>query len=110
MTWKWTPECECAFQSLKENLTSYPVFAYPDVDGGQFILDCDASDYGIGAVLSQVQDGVERAIAYGSRTLNIAEENYCVARRELHTLVYFNKYFQVYLIRRKSCAYRSQFT
>ena len=59
VTWKWTPECESAFQILKENLTSYPVLAYPDVDGRHFLLDCDASDYGIGAVLSQVQDGVE---------------------------------------------------
>ena len=101
VTWKWTPECENAFQSLKENLTSYPVLAYPDVDGGQFILDCDASDYGIGAVLSQVQDGVERVIAYGSRTLNNAEENYCVTRREMLALVYFTKYFQEYLIGRE---------
>ena len=111
VTWKWTPECENAFQSLKENLTSYPVLAYPDVDGGQFILDCDASDYGIGAVLSQVQDGVERVIAYGSRTLNNAEENYCVTRREMLALVYFTKYFQEYLIWEKvSCTNRPQFT
>ncbi|MCW4334348.1 MAG: RNase H-like domain-containing protein, partial [Candidatus Thiodiazotropha endolucinida] len=60
VSWKWEPECEKSFQTLKEKLVSYPVLAYPDINGGQFILDCDASDYGIGAVLSQVQNGDER--------------------------------------------------
>ena len=94
-------DCESAFQSLKEKLITYPVLAYPDVDSGQFILDCDASDHGIEAVLSQVQNGVKRVIAYGSRTLNNAEENYCVTRREMLAVVYFTKYFQEYLIGRK---------
>ena len=44
---------------------------------------------------------VLRVIAYGSRTLNNAEENYCVTRREMLALVYFTKYFQEYLIGRK---------
>ena len=101
VTWKWTSQCESAFQSLKEKLITYPVLAYPDFDGGQLILDFDASDHGIGAVLSQVQNGVERVIAYGSRTLNNAEENYCVTRREMLAVVYFTKYFQEYLIGRK---------
>ena len=99
--WKWSKECEESFQSLKGKLVSYPVLAYPDIDGGRFILDCDASDHGIGAVLSQEQDGIERVIAYGSRTLNSAEENYCVTRSEMLALVYFTKYFQEYLIGRK---------
>ena len=48
------------------------VQAYPDIFGGQFILDCDAADHGIGAVLTNVQQGYERVIMYGSMALNSA--------------------------------------
>ena len=58
-----------------------PVLAYPDKDA-QFILDTDASDFGIGAVLSQTIDGVERVIAYGSHVLSRAKRGYCITRRE----------------------------
>jgi hypothetical protein len=51
--------------------------SYPE-DYGDFILDTDACDSSIGAVLSQMQDGRLRIIAYGSRTLNKAEKNYCI--------------------------------
>jgi hypothetical protein len=51
---------------------------------------------GIGGVLSQVQDGQERVIAYYSKMLNKAEKNYCVTRQELlaivRTLEHFHKY------------------
>ena len=66
--------------------------------GDRFVLDCDASDHGIGDVISQKKDGVERMITYGSRTLSSAEEFYCVTCREMLALVYFSKYFQEYLI------------
>lgn len=57
-------------------MTTAPILAYPrrDVD---FILDTDASNFAIGAVLSQEQDGQERVLAYASKTLNRAEQNYC---------------------------------
>ena len=51
--------------------------SYP-CDDGEYILDSDASDFSIGAVLIQVQDGQTKVIAYGSRTLNKAERNYCI--------------------------------
>ena len=53
-------------------MTTTPVLAYP-VMGKQFILDCDASDIAIGAVLSQVNDSIEHVIAYGSKCLSKAE-------------------------------------
>ena len=65
----------------------------------QVVLDTDASDVGIGAVLSQKQaDGSERVIAYASRMLSKPERRYCVTRRELLTAVSFIKYFRPYLL------------
>ncbi|VDI46195.1 Hypothetical predicted protein [Mytilus galloprovincialis] len=58
--WEWTSGCEQTFRLLKEKLSSSPVLALPEIDGEEFILDTDASHFGIGAVLSQVQEGKER--------------------------------------------------
>ncbi|KAL6466836.1 hypothetical protein MHYP_G00246400 [Metynnis hypsauchen] len=63
----------------------------------RFIVDTDASDRGLGAVLSQVQDGSERVIAYYSRRLDKAERNYCVTRRELLAVVESLKHFRPYV-------------
>ena len=52
----WTEDCEAAFATLKQRLTSAPILAYPSPSpGDRYILDTDASDTGLGAVLSQVQ-------------------------------------------------------
>ena len=74
-----------------------PLVVYPK-EGGGFVLDTDASDKAIGAVLSQVQDGKERVVAYGSSVLSTAQRNYCVTRRELLEIVVFTKHFIHYLI------------
>ena len=71
-------EQESAFNELKHRLTIAPVLAYPDFspDAGLFVVDTDASQpLGIGAVLSRL-----RVIAYGSRSLNEQEKNYCGTR------------------------------
>ncbi|CAC5356335.1 unnamed protein product [Mytilus coruscus] len=64
----WTKDCEAAFTKLKNTLMSTPVLAYPNPQL-PFILDTDVSNVGIGAVLSQVQDGQEKAIAFGNKFL-----------------------------------------
>jgi hypothetical protein len=92
---QWTPEVKAAFQTLKRALCSAPILAYPQ-PGERFVVDTDASNVGIGGVLSQVKERQERVIAYYNGTLNKAERNYCVTRRELlaivRTLEHFHKY------------------
>lgn len=96
---RWTldsREAETAFIQLKWALTSAPVLGYPNPNG-KFILDADTSNGGIGAVLSQLQDGQERAIAYFSWILNRAECQYCVTRIELLAMVKAIRHFHCYL-------------
>ena len=97
---KWDEKCEDAFVSLKDKLTTAPVLAYPNEKGGEFILDCDASNSGIGAVLSQIQGGDEKVISYASRTLSEAEQMYYVTRKEMLAVVFFTKYFKHYFLGR----------
>ena len=74
---EWTPDCQDAFETLKQKLMSSDVLAFPR-DEGMFILDTDASGTGVGAVLSQLQweeslqQEVERPIAYASRSISKA--------------------------------------
>ena len=81
-SFKWTTECQQCLEELKDRLTTTPVLAYPDYSR-PFILDTDASDFGIGAVLAQHDDdGHERVVAFASRTLCKSERRYCVTRRD----------------------------
>ncbi|GBM96356.1 Retrovirus-related Pol polyprotein from transposon 297 [Araneus ventricosus] len=64
----WSEECEKAFNNLKEVLISAPILSYPDSEK-QFILDTDASNESVEAMLSQEIDGHERVIAYWSKCL-----------------------------------------
>ncbi|KAI4898201.1 hypothetical protein NFI96_005256 [Prochilodus magdalenae] len=94
---KWSEACQKAFECLKASLMSVPVLAYPDPDK-MFILDTDASDAGIGAVLSQGEPGFERVIAYASRALTKQERKYATTKKELLSVVTFTKYFKHYLL------------
>ena len=96
-TFHWDTECKKAFETLKDKLTSPPILANPD-NSKPYILDCDASATGIGAVLSQVDDdGVERVISYYSHSLDKPERNYCVTRRELLAIVMAVKNYHSYI-------------
>ena len=99
-SFKWTEDCQRSFDSLRRALTSPPILANPDFSK-PFILDCDASDQSIGAVLSQKVDGIERVCAYASRTLSKSERKYCVTRKELLAVVHFVKHFRHYLYGRQ---------
>jgi len=66
---KWTPECETAFQQLKHALSSAPILV-AQCDKGQYVLDTDTSDTALGAVLQQEQGSKLHVIGYASRTLS----------------------------------------
>lgn len=89
---KWGPDCDKAFLTLKACLITSPVLAYPD-PGKRFVLDTDASDVGIGAVLSQETEGGERVVAYASRALTKAEWRYATTKKELLSMVTFMMHF-----------------
>ena len=95
----WTPECQAAFDQLKQKLQEPPILTLPN-ETDRFILDTDASGESIGAVLSQVQGGHEKVIAYAGRTLTVNERNYCITRKELLAVVHYTKYFKQYLLGR----------
>lgn len=99
-SFNWDSDCQQAFEELKRTLSSAPILSYPRPEG-KFILDTDASNCGIGGVLSQMQDGHERVIGYFSKTLSKPERNYCVTRRELLAVVKSVEHFHKYLYGRK---------
>jgi len=94
---KWTEACHTAFEQLKLSLMSAPVLIYPD-PSKTFILDTDASDAGIGAVLSQEEEGCEHVIAYASRALTKQERKYAATKKELLSMVTFIRHFKHYLL------------
>ena len=98
---KWTDDCQAAFDELRNQLVSTPNLAFLDYTE-RFILDTDASDTGLGAVLSQLdEEGAEHVVAYASRLLTKAEHRYCVTRHELLAVVTFTKHFRPYLLSHK---------
>ncbi|XP_078812643.1 uncharacterized protein lrrc75a isoform X3 [Oryzias latipes] len=80
----WSPEAQAAFDKLKGMFISAPILIQPDPQR-QFIVEVDASDTGVGAVLSQreVSSGKLKPCAFFSRKLSPAERNYDVGNREL---------------------------
>jgi len=96
----WTLECETAFQELKQALTSTPILVAP-CDGSQYVLDTDASDTALGAVLQQEQGNKLHVIGYASRTLSPSDARYCITRRKLLGVVFGLKKYRQYLLGQK---------
>lgn len=84
MPFQWSPAADRAFSHLKQSFSSAPVLVLPD-PLRQFVVEVDASDVGVGAVLSQHSSQDERLhpCAFLSRKLTGAERNYDVGNREL---------------------------
>ena len=99
--WKWTKEQGKAFTQVKEQLTSPVILTTFDPEK-ELLLQCDASSYGLGAVLShRDMNGMERPIAYCSRTLAPAEKCYSQLDKEALALVFTVNKFHTYLYGRK---------
>ena len=85
---RWSTECQEAFEAFKAAITRSPVLAYPNFDV-DFVLETDASVKGLGAELSQYQsDGVLHPVAFASRSLSPAERDYGVADIETLAVVW----------------------
>ncbi|CAF4360607.1 unnamed protein product [Rotaria sp. Silwood2] len=92
----WTPECTTAFETLKSKLVNAPIMNTPNFNE-PFILELDACEYGLGAVLAQEYDKKKFVIAYASRTLSSAERNYSATEREALAIVWATQHFRPYL-------------
>uniref|UniRef100_A0A5S6Q373 RNA-directed DNA polymerase n=1 Tax=Trichuris muris TaxID=70415 RepID=A0A5S6Q373_TRIMR len=95
--WRWTKRHEQSFKAVKRLLTSESVLV-PFDTSLPTILTCDANPFGVGAVLSQVQEnGKEATVAFASRTLTQAERNYAQIDREALALISGVKKFHHFL-------------
>ncbi|CAC5364651.1 unnamed protein product [Mytilus coruscus] len=75
-------KCQTAFDELKESLSQPPILGYPQYDQ-PFRLYTDASSFSLGAVLCQVENGIERVICYVGKSLSASEKNYGIMKRVL---------------------------
>ena len=97
---EWRPECQEAFDRLKNLLVTAPVLAYPTFGpGAEFTLETNASGIGLGAVLSKKQqDDQLHPIAYASRALDPNERNYAITELETLAVVWAACKFRPYLL------------
>lgn len=101
-SFQWNEEQEKSLKAIKQCLGEPPVLAHQQFgpQARRMILDIDArTDFGIGTVLLQEHlDGMERLIAYGSRSLHTSKRNYCATRLEMLSMVEFVEHFRYYLL------------
>ncbi len=96
----WNSTCNRAFQELKRRLCNAPVLQSPDFTQ-PFVIQTDASDYGVGAVLSQRDsDGCDHPVAYFSKKLLPREQNYSTVEKECLAIRLGVQAFRVYLLGR----------
>lgn len=95
-----TTEYINCFEHCRNLLMNDPILQYPDFEK-DFNLRTDASNFALGAVLSQGPIGTDRPVAYASRTLNDTKVKYSTIEKELLAIVWATKYFRPYLYGRK---------
>ena len=96
----WNNSMEKAFQTFKWALRTYPVLATPDFSR-KFVLQTDAFEVGIGAVLSQIQEHTEHPITYISHKLLKHERNYATVEKEGLAIKWALQKLQYYLLGRE---------
>ena len=95
-SFNWDLACQNSFDKLKSILSTFPVLVSPDFQK-DFKLMIDASDLGVGAVLLQDNDGLEKPIAYFSKKLNESQAKYSTIEKELLALILALKHFEIYI-------------
>ncbi|GJX37612.1 retrovirus-related pol polyprotein from transposon TNT 1-94 [Tanacetum coccineum] len=103
LVFDFNEECIKAFETLKEKLTNAPIMVSPDWSQ-PFELMCDASNFAVGAMLGQHEGKHFRPIHFASKTLNNAQQNYTVTKKELLVVVFAFDEFRSYLIKNKKGA------
>ena len=96
--WRWTFTEKKAFQASKISLTSSKLLVHfnPEL---KLVLMCNASSYGIGAVLAhRMPDGTERPIGFASRSLSVVQRNYSQLEKEALAIVFEAQRFHFYLV------------
>ena len=92
----WSDSTNTAFNTIKESIASAPALS-PYVSGVECCLTVDASQIGLGAVLTQIIDKQEHTIAFGSRSLKPAESSYSTIEREALACSWAIEKFKTYL-------------
>ena len=92
----WDSSCSAAFAALRATLMNAPILAFP-TETGLYVLDTDTSNFGLGGVLSQVQNDEERVVAYCSCALRPSQRRYCTTKREMLAAVAMCIQFRSYL-------------
>jgi len=94
----WNPTAQVAFDTLKMAFTSAPILIHPD-PAKPFIMETDASDFTLGAILSQFGiDGLLHPVAFYSQKLTNAEINYQVYDKELLAIITTFEQWRLYLV------------
>ena len=95
-SWEWDKAQQIVFEKAKRLLTSTQVLSHYD-PAKPLTMSCDASSYGIAAVLShRMPNGDDRPIAFASKTLTPAERNYCHVNKEILAIIFEVKKFHEY--------------
>lgn len=92
----WTEEAQEAFNDIKSCLVAAPILSCPDFTK-PFVISCDASGVGLGAVLSQHNEIGEVVVAYGSRALTSQEQKYSATERECLAVIWAIERFRPYV-------------
>ena len=101
VSWVWSTACDAAFQKIKRMLCEAPLLTHFDMSR-PIVVHCDASQYGVRAVLSHVmEDGAEKPVSFASRSLSSAERNYATVEKEGLALVYAVRKFHQFLFGNK---------
>ncbi|XP_051155718.1 uncharacterized protein LOC127278183 [Leptopilina boulardi] len=94
--WKWEDAQQQSFKDLRKYLCRKPILQYPDFEK-PFKLTTDASQHAIGSMLTQEVDGIDLPVAYYSKVLNAAEQNYLKEEKECLAVLYSLEHFRPYL-------------